>query len=86
MPDSNLEILRTILQQAEGAAVSLEGERCLSLRCKGMYTNMGQPVGTTVTGDGHFWCAKTQRIYGPDDQLVADGNCRHSGRGCYEGA
>jgi len=59
-------------------------ERCLSLRCKGMYLNHGLKESERVAGDGHFWCAKTQRIYGPDDQLVGDGECRHSGRSCYE--
>ena len=61
-----------------------QGERCLSLRCKGMYLNHGLKDSERVAGDGHFWCAKTQRIYGPDDQLVGDGECRHSGRSCYE--
>ncbi len=60
------------------------GERCLSLRCKGMYLNYGLKESERVTGDGHFWCAKTQRIFGPDDQFVGDGECRHSGRSCYE--
>ncbi len=68
-----------ILQPAEQ-----QGERCQSLRCKGMYLNYGLPEGERVAGDGHFWCAKTQRVYGPDDQLVGDGHCRHTGRSCYE--
>ena len=37
-----------------------------------------------IAGDGNFWCAKTQRIFGPDDNLVGDGVCRHSGRSCFE--
>jgi hypothetical protein len=45
-----------------------QGERCTSLRCKGMYTNWGQPAGEKV----------------PDDNLVGDGECRHAGRSCYE--
>lgn len=61
-----------------------QGERCTSLRCKGMYTNWGQPAGEKVAGDGNFWCAKNQRIFGPDDNLVGDGECRHTGRSCYE--
>ena len=61
-----------------------QGERCRSLRCKGMYLNMGLSEADRVTGDGNFWCNKTQRIFGPDDQLVSDGNCRHTGRSCYE--
>lgn len=76
---SDLNILPTT---ASASAVS--ADRCRSLRCKGMYTNFGQPERVRVTGDGHFWCAKTQRIFGPDDNLVGDGECRHTGRACYE--
>ena len=78
-----------LLQQSAASSAPPEGgttggERCLSLRCKGMYLNYGLKESERVTGDGHFWCAKTQRIFGPDDQLVGDGECRHSGRSCYE--
>ena len=66
------------------AGTASAAERCLSLRCKGMYLNYGLKESERVAGDGHFWCAKTQRIYGPDDNLVGDGQCRHSGRSCYE--
>src|SRR5258708_247020 len=59
------------------------GERCQSLRCKGMYLNFGRGETERVAGDGNFWCAKTQRIFGPDDNLVGDGVCRHTGRACY---
>lgn len=59
------------------------GERCQSLRCKGMYLNFGLGETERVAGDGNFWCGKTQRIFGPDDQFVGDGACRHSGRACY---
>jgi hypothetical protein len=59
-------------------------ERCRSLRSKGVYINAGLAPSEHITGDGYFWCAKTQRIFGPDDQLVAEGNCRHTGRPCYE--
>ena len=50
-----------------------------------MYTNVGQPAGTRVAGDGNFWCGKTQTILGPDRNFVSDGDCRHTGRACYEG-
>lgn len=60
------------------------GDRCRSLLCKGMYINYGLSEENKVCGDGNFWCGKTQRIYGPDDQFVGDGECRHTGRACYE--
>jgi hypothetical protein len=50
-----------------------------------MYLNVGQPPGKRVTGDGNFWCGKTQTIIGPDRNFVGDGECRHTGRSCYEG-
>lgn len=71
-----------ILESQQPAELS--GERCRSLRCKGMYLNYGLGETERVAGDGNFWCAKTQRIFGPDDQLVGDGVCRHSGRSCFE--
>ena len=60
-------------------------ERCLNLLCKGLYTNAGQPPGTRVAGDGNFWCGKTQTTLGPDRNFVSDGDCRQTGRSCYEG-
>lgn len=61
-----------------------EAERCRSLFCKGMFLNYGLAEEDRVTGDGHFWCNKTQAEFGPDGQLVGDGECRHIGRGCYD--
>jgi hypothetical protein len=81
MNDINLRLLAEL--PVEQSGVQSE-ERCQSLRCKGMYLNFGLGEGERVAGDGNFWCAKTQRIFGPDDQLVGDGVCRHAGRSCFE--
>ena len=35
-------------------------------------------------GDGHYWCAKTCTVIGPDDDYVVPRQCR-PGRGCYDG-
>ena len=59
-------------------------ERCRSLLSKGLYTNAGMPPGEKATGDGNFWCGKTQTIFGPDDQLCDDEHCINSTRSCYE--
>jgi hypothetical protein len=84
MNDINLRLLAEPVEgSAEGSLQQL-GERCRSLRCKGMYLNYGLGETERVAGDGNFWCSKTQRIFGPDDQLVGDGVCRHAGRSCYE--
>lgn len=61
-----------------------QADRCRSLLCKGMFIHYYQGDPPYVTGDGNYWCGKTQRIYGPDDQFVGDGECRHTGRSCYE--
>ena len=61
-----------------------QAERCRSLLCKGMYLNYGLSESQRVTGDGNFWCGKTQTIFGPDKSVVGDGECRHSGRTCYD--
>lgn len=60
------------------------GQRCRFLRSKGMYINANEPGAEQSVGDGHFWCSRTQRIYGPDEQLVADEYCREPSRRCYE--
>ena len=45
--------------------------RCRQLLSKGLYTNAGMPPGEKATGDGNFWCGKTQTIFGPDDRPVS---------------
>jgi hypothetical protein len=59
-------------------------ERCRSLQCKGMYLNYGLGEHERVAGDGNFWCGRTQRIFGPDKELVGDNLCRDANRTCYE--
>ncbi|MBS0266908.1 MAG: hypothetical protein JSS02_33585 [Planctomycetes bacterium] len=83
---NDLNLLRQLAElppQADNAPV--ESDRCRNLCCKGMYLNYGLGQNERVAGDGNFWCGKTQRIFGPDDQLVGDGLCRHTSRSCYEG-
>ncbi len=61
-----------------------KAERCRSLLCKGMYLNYGLPDDKRVTGDGNYWCGRTQTVLGPDKDFVGDLECRNSGRSCYE--
>ena len=58
--------------------------RCQQLLSKGLYTNAGMPPGEKATGDGHFWCGKTQTIYRPDDRLCDAEHCTDAARSCYE--
>ncbi|RLS45139.1 MAG: hypothetical protein DWH84_03470 [Planctomycetota bacterium] len=60
------------------------GPRCSSLLSKGLYINAGLPKGKEVTGDGNFWCGKTQKIYGPDDRICDGDRCTDATRSCYE--
>ena len=60
------------------------GERCRNLLSKGLYINAGLPKGQECTGDGNFWCGKTQTIYGPDDKICDREECHDSTRTCYE--
>lgn len=59
-------------------------ERCRHLLSKGLYVNAGLPPGEEATGDGYFWCGKTQTAYGPDTQFCDGENCIDGGRSCYE--
>ena len=58
--------------------------RCSSLLSKGLYINAGLAKGKEVTGDGNFWCGKTQKIYGPDDRICDGDRCTDATRSCYE--
>jgi hypothetical protein len=80
------DTLLKIIENSPAEAPVPATERCRSLRSKGMYINAGLAPSEHITGDGYFWCAKTQRCFGPDEQFVGDGNCRHTGRSCYEDA
>ncbi|HXH07163.1 MAG TPA: hypothetical protein VNI83_11285 [Vicinamibacterales bacterium] len=60
---------------------------CANLRHKGMYaTGEVDPdeVRATLPYDATaYWCARTQKGFGPDGQIVHPGACRH-GRECCE--
>jgi hypothetical protein len=59
---------------------------CRHLRNKGMYVysdgNGGQShedYDNTI-----YWCLKTMKDFGPDDEMVAGADCRNPSRTCYE--
>jgi hypothetical protein len=58
---------------------------CRHLRSKGMY------VYTDGLHDPHgdydntiYWCLKTMKGFGPDDDMVNGEDCRNPARTCYE--
>jgi hypothetical protein len=59
-------------------------DRCRYLHSKGMYINAGIPEEEQTVGDGHYWCGRNQRIYGPDNELCGQEHCCSPGRSCYE--
>ena len=63
------------------------GPPCCHLRSKGMYVYNDGLDG----GDSHddydssmFWCLKTMKGFGPDDEMVGREDCRNTSRSCYE--
>lgn len=58
-----------------------EDERCEFLRWKGLFVD-GSPEPNLASGDGLFWCVKTQNCLGPDGMLVDDHECS-AARTCY---
>ena len=59
-------------------------QRCRHLLSKGLYINAGLPPGEEATGEGNFWCAHTQTIYGPDEEFCDGENCVNAARKCFE--
>jgi hypothetical protein len=58
---------------------------CRQLLSKGMFiTGDRIPDPATGIGDGNCWCAHTQSIIGPDDQLVDRPRCSDTSRACYQ--
>ncbi len=58
--------------------------RCRYLTSKEMFYKDVSGTGVPRSASGHFWCALTQTIQGPDGQLVDSHECTQSGRACYE--
>lgn len=58
---------------------------CRHLRHKGMYVYTdGQ---SEIHGDYDntiYWCLKTLRGFGPDDEMVSGEDCRDCNRTCYQ--
>ncbi len=60
---------------------------CPSLLMKHALTHsMGDQVfdGRSAPGDGYYWCARTCRCVGPDDEVVHPQDCVATRR-CYDG-
>jgi hypothetical protein len=70
--------------QAQGLPETLAP--CQHLRHKGMYVYTdGQPRDPHGDYDNTiYWCLKTMKSFGPDDDIVDREGCCKAGRPCYE--
>jgi hypothetical protein len=76
----------TAPQEAADRGSSPPGVPCRYLRTNGMYIFDGRP-GDTEDDDyepSSFWCLRTMKAFGPDDDFVGRRECCDSGRACYE--
>jgi hypothetical protein len=59
---------------------------CRHLRNKGMFVYNGGAFG--VPHDDYdntiYWCVKTMKGFGPDDEMVSRDDCTSAERSCYE--
>lgn len=62
----------------------LEHEVCNCLRWKSIFYESVPDPTVPPPSDDNYWCALTQRILGPDDQLVEPESCK-LGRSCFRG-
>jgi hypothetical protein len=62
------------------------GPMCRHLRSKGMYVYTdGVDMGFDHDYDNTiFWCLKTMKSFGPDDEMVERESCCRPGRACYQ--
>jgi hypothetical protein len=57
---------------------------CRHLRSKGMYVYTdGQTPAHDDYDNTIYWCLKTMKGFGPDDDMVNGEECRNPARSCY---
>ena len=60
----------------------IDDDRCFFLLWKGIFIDSWDPD-HIPSGDGSFWCNKTQNCLGPDSREVGDYECNETRR-CYK--
>jgi hypothetical protein len=78
-PLFHLEI--TIYMELPGNT-RIDDDRCFFLLWKGIFIDSWDPD-HIPSGDGSFWCNKTQNCIGPDSREVGDYECNETRR-CYK--
>lgn len=76
----------TIPQPEEPVAEAPAGPICRHLRSKGMYVYTdGMDYGFDHNYDSSlYWCLKTMKAFGPDDDMVERETCCRPDRACYQ--
>jgi hypothetical protein len=71
---------------AEERTVAKAGPPCRLLGRNGMFifTDGTSNAATDDSDSGAFWCLKTMKGFGPDDDPVGVADCRNPARSCYE--
>jgi hypothetical protein len=66
--------------------VEPEAPACRHLRSSGMYLYSDRPDGGTHDEYDNtvFWCTKSLKEFGPDDEIAGRLECRDPSRSCYE--
>lgn len=58
---------------------------CCHLRSKGMYVYSDvDPAAHDGYDNSIFWCLKTMKSFGPDDEMVGREECSDASRSCHE--
>ena len=71
------------LDRERSSLTRIDDDRCDNLRWKGMYVEAEWDPSVPHSGDGLFWCHKTQQCVGPDGKPVDDYECNPA-RKCYK--
>ena len=61
---------------------NLGHEVCNCVRWKSMYYRTERDMTVPRSNEDNYWCAMTQRVIGPDGQVVDLENCK-PGRACF---
>jgi hypothetical protein len=84
-PDPNLEPAPEPAEPTPPPDYQMVAPPCAKLRSKGMYVYTDGPSESHGDYDNTiFWCLRTHKSFGPDDDLAQKDLCCDPSRSCYE--